>query len=202
MALAGFSNESFCSLTEPQLTSVDQCCEPMGQAAMHLLLEMVQERTTPWPPRKIVIQPRLMTRESSRAGRGSGGGLATAVAIGFLRFLYVDCCSSEFCPGASVARAVRDYLLFVDTETSGIPRDWNKPYSSRDNWPHIAQLAWVVYTPEGQEVKAENHYIQPSDYDMSPQSGSVHGLTLAFLQEHGKLAPRRDAAPAPRPAAV
>ena len=81
---------------------------------------------------------------------------------------------------------MREYLLFVDTETSGIPRDWSKPYSSRDNWPHIAQLAWVVYTRDGQEVKAENHYIQPNDYDMSPASGSIHGLTLDFLREHGK----------------
>ena len=70
VALAGFSNESFTSLTEPHLTSVDQCCEEMGQAAMHLLLELVQERDHDIPPRKIVIQPRLLTRESSLAGRG------------------------------------------------------------------------------------------------------------------------------------
>ena len=81
---------------------------------------------------------------------------------------------------------VKDYLLFVDTETSGIPRDWNKPYATRGNWPHIAQLAWVVYTRAGKEVKAENHYIQPSDYDLDPASGSVHGLTLEFLQKHGE----------------
>lgn len=81
---------------------------------------------------------------------------------------------------------MKDYLLFVDTETSGIPRDWTQPYSSRGNWPHIAQLAWVVYTRDGQEVKAENHYVQPSAYDMDPASGSVHGLTLDFLREHGK----------------
>ncbi|GAB3295118.1 hypothetical protein GCM10027511_08640 [Hymenobacter humi] len=81
---------------------------------------------------------------------------------------------------------MREYLLFLDTETSGIPRDWSKPYSSRDNWPHIVQLAWVVYTRDGQEVKAENHYIQPNDYDMSPASGSIHGLTLDFLRQNGK----------------
>ncbi|WP_201980664.1 3'-5' exonuclease [Hymenobacter rubidus] len=81
---------------------------------------------------------------------------------------------------------MRDYLLFVDTETSGIPRDWNKPYSSRNNWPHIAQLAWVVCTPDGREVKVENHYIQPNDYDMDPEAGSVHGLTLDFLRENGE----------------
>ena len=44
----------------------------------------------------------------------------------------------------------------------------------------------MVYTREGQEVKAENHYIQPSDYDLDLASGSVHGLTLEFLQKHGE----------------
>ena len=81
---------------------------------------------------------------------------------------------------------VKDYLLFVDTETSGIPRDWNLPYATRGNWPHVAQLAWVVYTRAGVEVKAENHYIQPSDYDLDPAAGSVHGLTLEFLRANGE----------------
>ena len=81
---------------------------------------------------------------------------------------------------------MKDYLLFLDTETSGIPRDWNQPYSNLGNWPHIVQLAWVLCTPDGREIKAENHYIQPSDYDLSPESGSVHGLTLAFLRANGR----------------
>ncbi len=66
LALAGFSNETFTSLTEPMLTSVDQRCEEMGQAAMRLLLEMVRERGQRQPPRKIVLQPELLPRESSR----------------------------------------------------------------------------------------------------------------------------------------
>lgn len=81
---------------------------------------------------------------------------------------------------------MKDYLLFVDTETSGIPRDWNQPYSRRDAWPHILQLAWVVCTSDGTEIKAENYYISPSDYDLSPESGAIHGLTPAFLHAHGQ----------------
>jgi LacI family transcriptional regulator len=48
------------------LTSVDQRCEEMGGAAVRLLLEMVQERTGQLSPRKIVLQPKLLVRESSR----------------------------------------------------------------------------------------------------------------------------------------
>ncbi|MCB2379888.1 3'-5' exonuclease [Hymenobacter sp. BT635] len=81
---------------------------------------------------------------------------------------------------------MREYVLFVDTETSGIPQDWNQPYSVLGNWPHIAQLAWVLYSRDGQEIKAENHYILPSDYDLSPASIGVHGLTREFLLAHGR----------------
>jgi LacI family transcriptional regulator len=66
LALAGFSNETFTSLTEPMLTTTDQHCEEMGRSAMHLLLEMVQERGPRMLPRKIVLQPVLLPRESSR----------------------------------------------------------------------------------------------------------------------------------------
>ena len=68
VALAGFSNENFTSFTEPQLTSVDQCREEMGQLAMRLLLEMVQERGRPLAARTIVLQPELVVRESSVKG--------------------------------------------------------------------------------------------------------------------------------------
>ena len=66
LALAGFSNELFTSLTEPMLTSVDQRCEEMGRTAAHLLLEFVQEPARQLSPRKIVLQPELLPRESSR----------------------------------------------------------------------------------------------------------------------------------------
>ena len=84
---------------------------------------------------------------------------------------------------------MQEYLLFVDTETSGLPVDWRRPYSAAGNWPHIAQLAWAVYTPDGQLVKTENHYLRVPAAVMSPVSVGIHGLTPEFLQAHGQEAP-------------
>ncbi len=53
-----------------------------------------------------------------------------------------------------------DYLLFIDTETSGLPKKWGLPYSAKNNWPFSVQIAWVIYTKEGQKVKQENHFIK------------------------------------------
>ena len=80
---------------------------------------------------------------------------------------------------------MNEYILFVDTETSGLPKDWSKPYSARGNWPHIVQVAWILYTREGQQVKAENYYIKSSDYNISPASRRIHGISEEFLQQNG-----------------
>jgi DNA polymerase-3 subunit epsilon len=82
---------------------------------------------------------------------------------------------------------VREFLLFIDTETSGLPADWSQPYAAEQNWPYIAQLAWVIYTQDGQQVKAENHYLQiPDEVPISPKSVQIHGLTAEFLRANGQ----------------
>ena len=66
LALAGFSNEVFTTLTEPPLTSVDQRGEQMGRTAVQLLQRMLpapgQRART---PRGIVLKPHLLVRASS-----------------------------------------------------------------------------------------------------------------------------------------
>ena len=65
IALAGFSNEGFTAITEPRLTSVDQRCEEMGQAAVRLFLELAAAPDAPFMQRQVVLQPELFVRESS-----------------------------------------------------------------------------------------------------------------------------------------
>ena len=66
VALAGFSNELFTLLTEPHLTTVDQRCEEMGRTAVRLLLDMIHEQPQRQAPRRVVLQPELVVRESSQ----------------------------------------------------------------------------------------------------------------------------------------
>jgi len=77
-------------------------------------------------------------------------------------------------------------LLFVDTETTGLPSNWDKPYAAERNWPYVAQLAWLVYTQEGELVKSENHYLRIPAGSMKPRALAIHGLTPAFLEEQGE----------------
>src|SRR5690606_34885368 len=76
--------------------------------------------------------------------------------------------------------------LFVDTETSGLPKKWNQPYSVKGNWPFSIQIAWIIFNKEGEEIKRENHYINENDFRIEPSSLKVHGITHEFLKENGE----------------
>ena len=66
VALAGFSNEGFTAITEPQLTSVDQRCEEMGEAVVRLFLELSAAPESSFTQRQVVLQPELFIRDSSQ----------------------------------------------------------------------------------------------------------------------------------------
>lgn len=66
LALVGFSNEVFASLTEPTLSSVDQRCEQMGRTAVQLLQKMLKSGTGRAESPPVVLKPKLLVRGSSR----------------------------------------------------------------------------------------------------------------------------------------
>ncbi|MEQ8582801.1 MAG: 3'-5' exonuclease [Marinoscillum sp.] len=81
---------------------------------------------------------------------------------------------------------MQDYLLFVDTETSGIPHSLKSPISELDKWPFVLQLAWAVYDRSGALIKQENHYIYEDDISIRQSATRVHGITLEELKQKGE----------------
>jgi DNA polymerase-3 subunit epsilon len=80
---------------------------------------------------------------------------------------------------------VKDYLLFIDTEASGLPKNWNLPYDMAGNWPNCVQISWLIYTKGGREVKVENHYIKDDDFEIADSATKIHGITRSFLNANG-----------------
>jgi DNA polymerase-3 subunit epsilon len=81
---------------------------------------------------------------------------------------------------------VKDYLLFIDTEASGLPKNWSLPYDSPGNWPHCVQISWVIFFKDGTEIKQENHYVKNIDFEIATSAIKIHGITRQFLNENGK----------------
>ncbi|MFU1857678.1 3'-5' exonuclease [Sphingobacterium sp. NGMCC 1.201703] len=81
---------------------------------------------------------------------------------------------------------MKKYFLFLDTETSGLPKKWDREYTDSENWPHVLQLAWIIFDEEQQEVKRSNKYIYEPLIPISPAAEQIHGLTPHFLMQHGE----------------
>jgi DNA polymerase III epsilon subunit-like protein len=76
-------------------------------------------------------------------------------------------------------------LLFLDTETTGLPRDWKAPITNLDNWPRMVQLAWLLYDEQAVLQGEGNVIIQPDGYVIPTAVSKIHGITQAKAQAEG-----------------
>jgi DNA polymerase-3 subunit alpha len=68
------------------------------------------------------------------------------------------------------------YLIF-DTETTGLPRDYNAPMSDLDNWPRLVQLAWQLHDSKGNLISNKNYIVKPEGFTIPYNAEKVHGIS-------------------------
>jgi DNA polymerase III subunit epsilon len=78
-----------------------------------------------------------------------------------------------------------EYILFIDTEISDIPRQWQASTNEVEKWPHILQIAWTICNKSGTEVLTRDFYINPGNIYLNEDSQKLHKITLELLQEKG-----------------
>jgi DNA polymerase-3 subunit epsilon len=77
------------------------------------------------------------------------------------------------------------YVLFIDTETSDVPGDLNKPYNLASNWPFAVQISWCIYNKAGKKIKSQTYFINSKDIQVSVASLKIHGITKQMLRDYG-----------------
>lgn len=95
---------------------------------------------------------------------------------------------------SQIARSINDYplnnipkpyYLFFDTETTGVPNDYNAPASDIDNWPRLVQIGWILSEENGNVINTGNYIIQPSGYAIPKEASNVHGITTERAMKEG-----------------
>lgn len=81
---------------------------------------------------------------------------------------------------------VQPFFLAVDTETTGLPRDWKAGWDQVDNWPRIVQIAWVLYDANGQPLEEQVHIVAPDGFEIPVDASNVHGITTERARSEGK----------------
>ena len=75
-------------------------------------------------------------------------------------------------------------ILFLDTETTGLPKSRNAPPEVTDMWPRMVSVAWISSLPS--DTECEEHIIKPDGYTIPTAASNVHGITTKHAMENGK----------------
>lgn len=76
-------------------------------------------------------------------------------------------------------------FLIFDTETTGLPRNWNAPITDTDNWPRVVQIAWQLHDSLGNLMEAKDFLIRPEGYDIPFDAEKVHGISTELAMAEG-----------------
>jgi len=76
-------------------------------------------------------------------------------------------------------------ILFFDTETTGLPKNWKAPVHQLDNWPRLVQIAWQVYDSNGNLLEEHDYVIRPVGFIISIEASAVHKITTEKALEIG-----------------
>jgi DNA polymerase-3 subunit alpha len=76
------------------------------------------------------------------------------------------------------------YLIF-DTETTGLPKNFNAPISDTDNWPRCIQIAWQLHDAMGNLIENQDYLIQPDGFNIPFDAEKIHGISTELAQKEG-----------------
>ncbi|TXF77635.1 DNA polymerase III subunit alpha [Chryseobacterium sp.] len=77
------------------------------------------------------------------------------------------------------------YLIF-DTETTGLPKNFNAPLTDSDNWPRMVQIAWQLHDRDGNLLENQDYIIKPEGYDIPFNATRIHGISTKMAREEGR----------------
>src|SRR5688572_16970122 len=77
-------------------------------------------------------------------------------------------------------------FLIFDTETTGLPRDYNAPVSNPDNWPRMVQVAWQLHDRLGRLLGSGSFIVKPEGYTIPFNATQIHGISTERANEEGK----------------
>ena len=77
-------------------------------------------------------------------------------------------------------------ILFFDTETTGLPKNWKAPVTDIDNWPRIIQMAWLITDEHGNEIDRYKSLIKPDGWRVPTEKfWTDHGYSTETNEREG-----------------
>ncbi len=80
----------------------------------------------------------------------------------------------------------KQLYLFFDTETTGLPKNYDAPSNDLRNWPRLVQISWIVSDCNGIVISKNNHIIKPRGFEIPENVAKLHGITTERALEIGE----------------
>jgi DNA polymerase III epsilon subunit-like protein len=77
--------------------------------------------------------------------------------------------------------------LFFDTETTGLPKNYQAPLDDFLNWPRIVQIAWGLYDSAGNHWESQNYIIKPVGFTIPEEATKIHRISQERALKEGVL---------------
>lgn len=76
-------------------------------------------------------------------------------------------------------------FVFVDTETTGLPRDeYASPYDV-DKWPRLVQISWIIADSNQNILLNRDYIIKPEGFKIPYKAVKIHGIDTNKAQREG-----------------
>lgn len=76
-------------------------------------------------------------------------------------------------------------ILFFDTETTGLPKNWAAPIEQLDNWPRLVQIAWQIYDENQRLIESFDFIVKPNGFSIPIEASDVHKITTEKAEKVG-----------------
>lgn len=76
------------------------------------------------------------------------------------------------------------YLIF-DTETTGLPANYNAPVTDTNNWPRCIQIAWQLHDELGNLIEHQDYLVKPEGFNIPYDAERIHGISTELAAEQG-----------------
>ena len=76
-------------------------------------------------------------------------------------------------------------LFFFDTETTGLPSDYNAPINNSHNWPRLVQISWILTEENANIISQKNFIIKPNGFVIPKASSDIHRITTEKAVKEG-----------------
>ena len=76
-------------------------------------------------------------------------------------------------------------LLFIDTETTGLPEKKYQSFNSPFQGPRLVEVAWIECEVDGTTIAEYNSIIKPDSFTIPNSATSIHSITTGRAHEEG-----------------